>query len=79
MSELYKVGTFKVTETCNNGKERTFKKKVYFSPFTIGCDGRQYNRTDWSIEHEGIALLKSKWYYNIEFIGVSVERLEVVR
>ena len=73
MRKTYKVGTFGVTETCNNGNERTFKKKIYFSPF-VG----NRNRTDAQIWSEGVDILRGEYYYDIELISVSVEHLEVV-
>lgn len=55
---------FKVTETLNNGKERTTTKTVYSPRFRDGkfiAWGERYL--------DGVKLLESLHYYNIEYTG----------
>lgn len=55
---------FRVTETCQNGKERTFKKSV-FTPI-FGNDGKHLTETQ-RIE-ACTYVLRKNYYYNIEYI-----------
>lgn len=62
--------TFRVTETCDNGNERTFNKKVYASPIYTDKDGHKRNNSITRTVPLAIAALKEEHYYNIEFISV---------
>lgn len=56
--------TYQVTETCQNGKERTFKKKLYASEMFHFEEGRQ--------------LLAQKHYYHIIFLGAKWKKVDVL-
>ena len=55
--------TFRVTETCQNGKERTFKKHVYSERFVNGRFFTEAARVDAATE-----VLKAQHYYHIEYV-----------
>ncbi len=67
MKKRFTELTFKVTETCNNGKERTFRKKVLAPPF-YKEEGRTFNNSLGRCVPLAIDSLKAQHYYNIEFI-----------
>jgi len=62
--KMYYRVVFKVTETCQNGKERWFKKTLLAEPFK---DGK--HQTEDALVEKGIAILKEMHYYNIEYVG----------
>ena len=59
---------FTVTDTCNNGKERTFKKSVFAAPI-YEYNGRKLNNSLTHCVPLAIKALEDQHYYNIEFIG----------
>ena len=59
-----------VTETCANGKERTFKKSVLSSPFRNGKHVVEEERIA-----RGIEELKKHYYYNIQYLGTKHKHL----
>lgn len=62
--EVYEV-VFKVTETCNNGKERRITKSVYAPRFKNGRHTVVADNVSMSVR-----LLQKMHYYNIEFVAV---------
>lgn len=59
---LYQM-IFSVTETLQNGKEKTHKKSVMSPRFRDGKHITESERVQ-----KGIELLKSKHYYNIKYL-----------
>lgn len=68
---LYEV-VFKVTETCQNGNERTYKKHVYMPRFdeTTG----KHVSPEQQIAR-GIEALKAEHYYNIQYLRTNCAEL----
>lgn len=62
---------FKVTETCQNGKERRIKKTVYSPCF--GDDGKFIVLDD--RKEMCIKILKELGYYDIEYLGIKTKAL----
>lgn len=63
MKKLFEI-VFQVTETLQNGKERTIRKSVYSERFVGGKFYTEEQRIADATE-----LLKAHHYYNIEYIG----------
>ena len=61
---------FKVTETLQNGKERTIKKSVLCPMFKNGKHFIYLNRVD-----EAAAQLRALHYYNIEYIETKYKEI----
>lgn len=68
MYKMMIVDTFKVTETLQNGKERTTKKDVYSEMFGEVDGHRKFYGQDERIK-DCIAVLKERQYYNIQYVG----------
>lgn len=60
--KFYEV-VFEVTETCQNGKERRFKKSVYSPVFKNGIHVTEQERAA-----KGTEVLESLHYYNVQYI-----------
>lgn len=61
---------FQVTETLNNGKERTFKKKLLSPRFRNG-----HYITEANAALKGIELLQNMHYYRIKYMGRTCKTL----
>lgn len=59
---------FRVTETCDNGKERTFKKSVFAPPFFIS-NGKRLNNALTHCIPLATKALEEQHYYRIEFLN----------
>lgn len=60
--------TFKVTETCDNGNERTFKKEVFAPPIYSDGDHKRNNSLARCVPL-AIKALEDQHYYHIEFLS----------
>ena len=68
------VDTFKVTETLQNGKERTTKKQIYSEAFIPCGDGKRFYGQNERVR-DCMAVLKECHYYNIEYVGGKMSRM----
>lgn len=59
---------FEVTETCQNGNERTFKKSVFSPIFRIMPDGSRKHLIQLNRVEKAIKELEKHFYYNIKYI-----------
>ena len=65
---------FKVTETCQNGKERRMKKSVYTPSFKV-VDGRCYFVALEDRIKKCVAILEAEHYYDIEYLDIKRKTL----
>jgi hypothetical protein len=68
--------TFQVTETCNNGKERTLKKTVITAPFHWEKGILVHTSPEYSIPLAKEAL-EEQHYYNIKYISTKVTYITI--
>ena len=66
---------FRVTETLQNGKERTIKKSVLSPIFRTVENGKQLHITEAERAAKGSAILKEMHYYNIEYLETKCKTL----
>lgn len=71
------VDIFEVTETCQNGNERTFRKSVYSEIFTYE-NGRTINNGINIRVPKAKAVLEQNHYYNIKYIESKTTDLLIV-
>lgn len=68
--------TFQVTETCNNGNERTMKKTVLTAPFYWNGNIVTHNSPDHYIPLATKALEEQR-YYHIQYLSAKVVTITV--
>lgn len=62
------VDVFEVTETCQNGNERTIKKEVYSKTSIIDSNGKIRNNGQKNRIERAKNLLAERHYYKIKYI-----------
>ena len=70
-TKYYKM-IFEVTETCNNGNERTKKVSVYAPHCKDGKYFVDTNRFD-----KALKMLEAKHYYNIKYVDTTITELMI--
>lgn len=68
--------TFQVTETCNNGTERTMKKTVITAPFHWRENSVVHTSPEYCIPL-AVKALEEQHYYNIQYIGTKEKYITV--
>jgi hypothetical protein len=67
-NECFEV-IFKVTETCQNGKERRIKKSVYSPKFKMDGERHMFIPLEERMR-KCIKVLEEMHYYNIEYVDI---------